>query len=159
MEYAPAAQFVTICAEACQSNWKLLADHAEGISPEVRVRLEIGQFIAAIDYVKAQRLRRQLRDNMIAALKDADVLALPALPLSLPRQGLGVIQFAGRKMPLAGAMTRLSGPFNSAGMPAISIPCGQDDKGLPASLQLVGRPGADSTVLAIAKFAETVLGR
>ncbi len=159
MEYAPAAQFVTICTEACQSNWKLLTDHAEGISPEVRVRLEIGQFIAAIDYVKAQRLRRQLRDNMIAALKDADVLALPALPLSLPRQGLGVIQFAGRRMPLAGAMTRLSGPFNSAGMPAISIPCGKDDNGLPVSLQLVGRPGADSTVLAVAKFAETVLGR
>jgi Asp-tRNA(Asn)/Glu-tRNA(Gln) amidotransferase A subunit family amidase len=44
-------------------------------------------------------------------------------------------------------------------MPAISIPCGNDDKGLPVSLQLVGRPGADSTVLAVAKFAENVLGQ
>jgi len=159
VEYASAAQFVTICTEACQANWKLLTEHAEGISPDVRVRLEVGQFIAAIDYVKAQRLRRQLRDSMIAALSDADVLVLPTLPLSLPQQGLSVVQFAGRKMPLTGAMTRLSGPFNSAGMPAISIPCGNDDKGLPVALQLVGRPGADSTVLAVAKFAENALGQ
>jgi aspartyl-tRNA(Asn)/glutamyl-tRNA(Gln) amidotransferase subunit A len=158
VEYASAAVRNHL-HRSCQANWKLLTEHAEGISPDVRVRLEVGQFIAAIDYVKAQRLRRQLRDSMIAALSDADVLVLPTLPMSLPQQGLSVIQFAGRKMPLTGAMTRLSGPFNSAGMPAISIPCGNDDKGLPVSLQLVGRPGADSTVLAVAKFAENVLGQ
>ena len=157
MEYAPAAQFVTICTEGCQANWNLLTERAEGISPDVRVRLEVGQFISAIDYVKAQRVRRQLRDNMIAALKDADVFVLPTLPLLPPKQGLSVIDFAGRKMPLPGAMTRLTGPFNSSGMPAASIPCGNSAKGLPISLQLVGRPGADSTVLAVAKFAERVL--
>ena len=157
MQHAAAAQFVTICAEGCQSNWKLLSERGDDISPEVRVRLEIGQFIAAIDYVKAQRLRRSIRDNMIAAIKDADVLALPTLPLSIPKQGLGLIEFAGRKMPLPGAVTRLTSPFNFSGLPALSIPCGKDDKGLPVSLQLIGRPGADSTVLAVGKWAERVL--
>ncbi len=158
MQYAPAAQFVTICTEGCHANWKLLTERAEGISPEVRVRLEIGQFIAAIDYVKAQRLRRELRENMIGALKDADVFVLPTLPLSLPKGGSSTITFAGRKMPLPGAVTRLTAPFNFSGLPAISIPCGKDNKGLPVSLQLVGRPGADSTVMAVAKWAEGVLG-
>jgi hypothetical protein len=68
-----------------------------------------------------------------------------------------IIEFGGRKMPVAGAVTRLSGPFNSAGMPALSIPCGTDNKGLPVSLQFVGRPGADATVLAVGKWAEAVL--
>lgn len=158
MQYAAAAQFVTLCAEACQANWKLLTERGERISPEVRVRLEIGQFIAAIDYVKAQRLRRSIRDNMIAALQHADVLVLPTLPVSIPKQGLSFMEFAGRKVPLPAAMARLTSPFNFSGLPALSLPCGKDDKGLPVSLQLVGRPGADSTVLAVGKWAETVLG-
>jgi aspartyl-tRNA(Asn)/glutamyl-tRNA(Gln) amidotransferase subunit A len=77
--------------------------------------------------------------------------------LSIPKQGQTTIEFGGRKMPVAGAVTRLSGPFNSAGMPALSIPCGTDNKGLPVSLQFVGRPGADATVLAVGKWAEAVL--
>jgi aspartyl-tRNA(Asn)/glutamyl-tRNA(Gln) amidotransferase subunit A len=157
IELAPAAQFMTLCVEACQSNWALLIEHADGISPDVRLRLEVGQFIGAIDYVKAQKLRRQLRDNMIGALKDADVLVLPTLAVSIPKQGISVIEFGGRKVPLAGTMTRLTGPFNSAGMPALSIPCGTDSGGLPVALQLVGRPGADATVLAVGKWVESVL--
>ena len=157
VQYVPAVQFVTIAVDGCQSNWSLLTGRGERIGAEVRVRLEVGQFIAAIDYVKAQRLRRQIRDAMIAALKDADVFVLPTMPLSTPKQGLSTIEFAGRKMPLAGAVTRLTGPFNSTGMPALSIPCGRDGKGLPVSLQLVGRPGADATVLAVGRWVEAVL--
>ena len=157
IEYAPAVQFMTLCAEACQSNWELLSKRGNRISSDVRVRLEIGQFIGAIDYIKAQRLRRWLRENLIGALKDADVMVLPTLPISIPRLGVRTIDIAGRSMPLPAAMTRLTGPFNSAGMPAASIPCGEGDAGLPVSLQLVGRPGADATVLAVARWAETVL--
>ena len=157
VQYVPAVQFVTIAVDGCQSNWTLLTERGERIGAEVRVRLEVGQFIAGIDYVKAQRLRRQIRDAMIAALRDADVFVLPTIALSIPKQGLTTIEFAGRKMPLAGAVTRLTGPFNSTGMPALSIPSGKDSKGLPVSLQLVGRPGADATVLAVGRWAEAVL--
>jgi Asp-tRNA(Asn)/Glu-tRNA(Gln) amidotransferase A subunit family amidase len=55
-------------------------------------------------------------------------------------------------------MTWFIGLFNSAGLPAASIPAGEDDKGMPVSLQLVGRPGADATVLAVARWAEAVIG-
>lgn len=157
IQYVPAVQFVTIAVDGCQSNWSLLTGRGERIGAEVRVRLEVGQFIAGIDYVKAQRLRRQIRDAMVAALKDADVFVLPTMPLSTPKQGLSTIELGGRKMPLAGAVTRLTGPFNSTGMPALSIPCGTGSNGLPVSLQLVGRPGADATVLAVGRWAEGVL--
>jgi len=157
IEYAPATQFITLCSEACQANWELLTQRGEGISPDIRVRLEIGQFIGAIDYVKAQRLRRRLRDNLIDALKDADVFVLPTLPISIPRQGVSMLKFAARVLPVASAFTRLTSPFNFSGMPAVSIPCGRDRRGLPVGLQLVGRPGADATVLAVAKWCEAVL--
>ena len=82
IEYIPSVQFTTLCAEGCQSNWELLSKRGNRISAEVRVRLEVGQFIGAIDYIKAQRLRRWLRDNLIGGLKDADVFVVPTLPLS-----------------------------------------------------------------------------
>lgn len=159
IEYALAAQFVTICTEACQSNWELLTKRGEGIAPDVRLRLEVGQFIGAIDYIKAQRVRRRIRDNMIAALKDADVFVLPTLPIPVPKRNLTTIEFGGRTVPLPAAMTRLTGPFNSAGMPVCSIAIDKDEQGLPVSLQFAGRPGADATVLAVAKWAQEVLRR
>jgi len=158
IEYAPAVQFTTICTEACQADWELLMTRPEGISPDVRLRLEVGQFIAGIDYVKAQRLRRWLRDHMLAALGDAHVLITPAMSVSVPRAGLATLDVGGRVLPIPAALTRFSSPFNSAGLPAISIPAGQDDNGLPVNLQLVGRPGADATVLAVARWCERVLG-
>ena len=95
------------------------------------MRLEVGQFIAAIDYVKAQRLRRQMRDSMIAALEGCACSGhCPLCRCAIPTQGMTMIEFAGRKMPLPAAVTRFSGPFNSAGLPAVSIPVGKDDKGL-----------------------------
>jgi len=157
IQYAPAAQFITICAEGCQSNWELLTKRGEGISADVRLRLEVGQFIGAIDYVKAQRLRRRIRDNMLAALKDGDVFVLPTVPIPIPKSGVATIDFGGRTIPLPGAMTRLTGPFNSAGLPVCSIAIGKDGQGLPVSLQFVGRPGADATVLAVARWAQEVL--
>jgi aspartyl-tRNA(Asn)/glutamyl-tRNA(Gln) amidotransferase subunit A len=157
IQYAPAAQFVTICAEACQANWELLTQRGEGISSDVRVRLEVGQFVGAIDYVKAQRLRKRIRDNMIGALADGDVFVLPTVPVAIPRSGAPTIDFAGRKVPLPGVMTRFTGPFNSSGMPACSIAFGKDANGLPVSLQFVGKPGADATVLAVARWAQSVL--
>jgi aspartyl-tRNA(Asn)/glutamyl-tRNA(Gln) amidotransferase subunit A len=157
IDYAPAAQFVTLATEACQANWELLMTRPEGISPEVRLRLEIGQFIGGIDYVKAQRLRRWLRESVLAALGDAHVLVTPALPVRVPKAGVSTLQLGGRTLPLAAAMTRFSGPFNATGLPAISIPSGKDEHGIPVNLQLVGRPGADATVLAVARWCERVL--
>jgi aspartyl-tRNA(Asn)/glutamyl-tRNA(Gln) amidotransferase subunit A len=158
IDHAPAVQFMTLCAEACQANWELLTTRPEGIAPDVRLRLEVGQFIGGIDYVKAQRLRRWLRDNMLAALGDAHVMVTPALSVRVPKAGLATIDIGGRVLPIPSALTRFSSPFNAAGLPAISIPAGKDDAGLPVNLQLVGRPGADATVLAVARWCEGALG-
>jgi Asp-tRNA(Asn)/Glu-tRNA(Gln) amidotransferase A subunit family amidase len=157
IEYAPATQFLTLCTEACQANWALLTQRPEGLAPDVRLRLEVGQFIAAVDYVKAQRLRRWLRDNLVAALKGADALVLPTLPVSIPRQGTTLLQIGGRTLAVPAALTRLTSPFNFSGLPAVSIPCGRDANGLPVGLQIVGQPGADASVLAAARWCEAAL--
>jgi aspartyl-tRNA(Asn)/glutamyl-tRNA(Gln) amidotransferase subunit A len=95
---------------------------------------------------------------MIGALKDADAFVLPSIPISLPKAGTTMVEIAGRVLPVPAAVTRLTSPFNFSGLPAISLPCGTDRNGLPVGLQLVGRPGADATVLAAARWCEQVLG-
>lgn len=158
IEHSPAVQFITLCTEACQANWELLTTRPDGLAPDVRLRLELGQFIGGIDYVKAQRMRRWLRDNMLAALGAAHVLITPVLSVRVPKAGQSTIEIGGRALPIPSALTRFSSPFNLAGLPAISIPAGKDDGGLPMSLQLAGRPGADATVLGVARWCERVLG-
>lgn len=157
IEYAPMTQFLTLSTEACQANWELLTRRPDGLAPDVRLRLEVGQFIAGVDYVKAQRLRRWLRDNLVAALEGVDAFVVPALPVSLPERDTATLEVGGRTLPVPGVLTRLTSPFNFSGLPAVSIPCGRDANGLPAGVQIVGRPGADATVLAVARRCEEVL--
>src|SRR5262249_8816487 len=52
---------------------------------------------------------------------------------------------------------RLAIPFNSLGWPALALPCGPAEDGLPASLQIAGRPGSDALVLAAGKLVEALL--
>jgi aspartyl-tRNA(Asn)/glutamyl-tRNA(Gln) amidotransferase subunit A len=54
-------------------------------------------------------------------------------------------------------LMRFTFPINSLGWPALALPCGPAEDGLPASVQLIGRPGADALVLAAGRALETAL--
>ena len=86
---------------------------------------------------KAERVRYRER---IAAL-DVDVLVTPAIPMVAPPVGAGDLALRER-------MIELTFPWNVTGSPALALPCGPAEDGLPASVQLIGRPGEDALVLA-----------
>ena len=58
---------------------------------------------------------------------------------------------------LRGRMLSLTFPWNAVGGPALALPCGPADDGLPASVQLIGRPGEDALVLAAGRLLESEL--
>ncbi len=58
---------------------------------------------------------------------------------------------------IRGAFTLFTFPFNALGWPALSLPAGPAEDGLPASIQVVGRPGTDALVLAAGAALETAL--
>jgi Asp-tRNA(Asn)/Glu-tRNA(Gln) amidotransferase A subunit family amidase len=157
IELAPGIQLITLNSEASQAHWHLLENSGDKLGDDVRVRLEIGQFYLAVDYVKAQRLRAQVRQSMIASFGAADVMIIPAMPVLPPKSGTTTINLAGKNQHVAPTLTRFTSPINFCGFPALSMPCGQSKSGLPVNLQVVGRPGADASVLSAARWCERVL--
>lgn len=157
IELAPGIQLITLVSEGAQSNADLLARHPDKLGEDVRLRLETGQFYLAIDYIKAQQLRNQVRQSMIDSFADADVMIIPAMPVLPPKSGTMTLELGGKTMHVAPTLTRFTSPINFCGFPALSMPCGKSKSGLPVNLQVVGRPGADATVLRVARWCEQLL--
>ena len=100
---------------------------------------------------KAAATRAAYRDQALEALGELDFLIVPTLPFVAPEVG------ATWNEPVRTRMTRFTRAFNDTGWPALALPCGPAEEGLPASLQLVGRPGDDARVLAAGAALEKAL--
>ncbi len=128
----------------------------ESYTPPVRVRLEMGRYVLAEDYARAQRGRDVLRGEVDAALRDVDALALPTLPIPAPTIGQATVRIGTADIPVRAVMLRLTQLFNITGHPAISLPCGQTPAGLPVALQLVGARHATPGLLGVALACESL---
>ncbi|MEO8158519.1 MAG: amidase [Betaproteobacteria bacterium] len=159
IELAPGIQLIIIASEAAQANGELLERHGDKLGEDVRLRLETGQFYLAVDYIKAQQLRNQVRQSMITSFGNADVMIIPAMPVLPPKSGTLTMQLGGKTVHVAPTLTRFTSPINFCGFPALSMPCGKSATGLPVNLQVVGRPGADATVLRVARWCEQILAQ
>ena len=117
-----------------------------------RTRLQEGREIKAVDYLRAQNQRRLFSSSLRAAMQRVDALVLPTQPIqAIPSALMGQeINVAGARENASEAMLRLTMPFNMAGLPAISFPCGFSSDGLPLGLQVAGKPFEEAMVLRIA---------
>jgi aspartyl-tRNA(Asn)/glutamyl-tRNA(Gln) amidotransferase subunit A len=121
------------------------AERREQMDPAVRMYATSGRFYLATDYVKAQRLRRQLQGELEAALAEADVLVCPTDPTLTPKVGEAP-RLAGRELMWFEYGTVNLG--NLTGAPALSLPCGFTADGMPVGLQLYGRAFGEEGLLA-----------
>ena len=120
-----------------------------------RVRLLTGILTPAQVYHKAQKLRALIRQQILDMLETVDVLVLPTSPAPAPKipDGPGIKSQADAHSRMSG-IRNFTGAFNLAGTPAISLPCGFTQENLPISLQIVGRPFEDATVMKVAHAYE-----
>ncbi|MGW2149907.1 amidase [Nonomuraea bangladeshensis] len=108
----------------------------------------------------AEQVERQeaALGRVVAALRSAlddgcDVLACATVPVTAPPIGAHTVTVDGHVWPVEFVLTRLTAPFNAAGLPAVTVPVALAD-GLPIGLQLAGGPLRDPTVLAAARLVQ-----
>jgi aspartyl-tRNA(Asn)/glutamyl-tRNA(Gln) amidotransferase subunit A len=112
-----------------------------------RILLLTGSLMPAHYYYKAQKLRSMLREQVLEAFSRYDVLVLPTAGKSAqPIEDDPPVTSKATASRLPFLFTRL---FNLASCPAMSVPCGFDERGLPVGLQIGGRPGSDSALLRV----------
>ena len=133
-----------------QKGW--LTERLDLYGETIRTRLLQGQSITAIDYLQALHERRIFSGSLRTIMQRVNAFALPTLPIPAPlaSQAGQDIEIDGITENANSALLRLTMPFNLAGLPAVSFPCGFSTEGLPIGLQIVGRPFEEATALRIA---------
>lgn len=118
---------------------------------DVLALLDQGRLLPATDYINAQRLRRVMQREFAAVWSRVDCLLTPTTPTAAPRIGETSTVIAGESEDVRLAATRLVRGINLLGLPAVSIPCGSDRRGLPIGLQIIGQPFAEALILRVAQ--------
>jgi aspartyl-tRNA(Asn)/glutamyl-tRNA(Gln) amidotransferase subunit A len=133
-----------------QAGWypNRAADYGE----DVRSRLEMGEKVTAVDYLKALELREKFIAGFHLALleNEVDVLVSPTTPITAPRINEESVSIGGKEHATRALLLRLNRPANLAGVPALSVPCGLTSQGLPAGLQFLAGVTGESLLLELA---------
>jgi aspartyl-tRNA(Asn)/glutamyl-tRNA(Gln) amidotransferase subunit A len=122
----------------------------DDIGEDVLALLDQGRMLPATAYVNAQRLRREMIESFAGLLRTVDLLLTPTTPMPAPR----IDEAAEIRL----AVTRLVRGVNVIGFPALSMPCGKTQSGLPIGLQLIAAPWRDTALLNAAAALEAELG-
>lgn len=131
---------------------------SEGFGEEVKRRILLGTFVLSSGffdayYKKAKLVQRRVSAEFNEVFKDIDVICTPTVPSTAFKIGENMDN------PLKMYATDIcTVTINIAGLPAMSIPCGYDDKGLPIGLQLVGNKFCEQTLLNTANTYENIVG-
>ena len=133
--------------EAAQSHDGLFPEHADAYGANVRTKLERCLKVTDAELEAAVRRREEYREQAAAAIEGLDLLVTPTLAFVAPPA-------ASDELSIREAVIRLTYPFNALGWPALALPCGPAEHGLPASVQLVAPLGEDALVLAAGALLE-----
>jgi aspartyl-tRNA(Asn)/glutamyl-tRNA(Gln) amidotransferase subunit A len=156
LEYGLGAIFaIELASSAAYHDVALRRGRVRGFTPDVRMLVEMGRLVTGADLLKAEQFRHVLMTDFARLLQTADVILGPTEPVTAPRIGETRVAVAGGDESALAATWRLTYPYNLAGLPAISLPCGFDRDGLPIGLQIAARPFDEVTLLRAAAAYET----
>jgi aspartyl-tRNA(Asn)/glutamyl-tRNA(Gln) amidotransferase subunit A len=137
----PEGVYPAFAREIADVHAELYPEHRERYDPGIVVKMEAARAVLHGEAAAAAAERERYRERIAALFERIDLLVTPTLPVVAPPVGLGDLALRER-------LIELTLPWNVVGAPALALPCGTAEDGLPASVQLIGRPGEDALVLA-----------
>lgn len=146
VEHGASLSWLITMAEAARTYAKAPRDL---LTPAFRGRLEVGTRISAEDYAAARAARHGLRETVVQAIAPFDVVVVPSTVCTAPHFDDLDRAVAGTPVTWPDVTARTMAIWNVTGLPALSVPIGFAG-GLPVGMQIVGRPGTDETLIAVA---------
>jgi aspartyl-tRNA(Asn)/glutamyl-tRNA(Gln) amidotransferase subunit A len=146
----PDGTYAVFTREAARVHHDLWRDHRDAYGANVATKVARAMEVEDVAVAAAERARALYRERMAELMAGVDLLVTPTLSVVAPAAGIG-------DLVLRDELLRFTYPFNAIGAPALALPCGPAEEGLPASVQLVGRPGEDANVLAAGRALELAL--
>ncbi len=146
------ATLLILRAEAAAAMEELIEQGklAELTAPEDRLGGYPGLLVSAVDYLRAMRIRRHVAVALDRLFARYDAVLCPSTAVVASPLTVRFDDYAGpqRRLDVGAA-------GNLAGLPALSVPNGFGERGLPTGLQIVGRAGAENAILAVARAYQT----
>lgn len=128
---------------------------SEGFGQEVKRRILLGTYVLSAGYYdayykKAQNLRGSIVKAFDKAFESCDVILAPTVPTTAFEVGKAISD------PIETYLTDIcTVPVNIAGLPAVSVPCGFNDKGMPIGMQIIGQKFSEAKILNVAHKYQT----
>jgi aspartyl-tRNA(Asn)/glutamyl-tRNA(Gln) amidotransferase subunit A len=133
------------CADAAAYHLADMQTQAEDYNQDLRLILALGNLVRGTTYLQCQRVREQIRTQLLQQLETVDLFMLPTtgvMPAPIRSESPGLYL-------MAKDFAIYTPLFNLTGFPALALPCGFSSTGLPIGFQLAGRPFDEATVFQV----------
>ena len=146
----PEGVYPAFAREAAEVHAEPFAKHRDLYGENVARKVAWALKVPDADVDAAIAARERYHERIAALMDGLDLVVTPTIPMVAPPLGIGDLALRER-------MIELTLPWNTVGAPALALPCGPAEDGLPASVQLIGKPGDDALVLAAGRLLERAL--
>jgi aspartyl-tRNA(Asn)/glutamyl-tRNA(Gln) amidotransferase subunit A len=142
LHYAVPAAWSLLVAEASEWHREFLREREHDYEPGTRAMLQRGLTLSAVSYVRALHARRRVQASFRRAFEThaLDALVAPSIPSTAATIEAVAHELSTGEPGVMAAAFHHSVIANLVGVPALSVPCGFDARGLPIGLQILGRP-------------------
>jgi len=142
--------------EAATVHAQWMRKNPNAYTQSVYTRTETGLHIPAVRYLESLMYRPAILKSFLAqVMQDADILICPTVGIPVPLRSETDMGTPTTMLKIVSALTRLTRPFNYLGLPALTMPIGLDNNGMPIGAQAVGRPLSEARLLSFAHLMST----